>query len=308
MTVRGLSLRRIPADKPAANIPVFRLHYTADPSMTGDKLLKLRASYTSDARWRREMEVEAMALEGELLYPEFNRELNVCEAFDVSDIDTWTIYMGCDPHGRTPHAFVWGAFHKNGVDRVVCGEVWPGRQAPGQQFTVPQYAHVVKWIESDATDKPRCFEWANGKPLKVYYRTMDTHGAAVNSDMGKDFFESYRLHDLHFWPALKGEARLATARDSIGNALLPLTCTPSNGESFKQGALRVFDGCIETISEFERVRYPEGEPERPADERPMTYRKHCLDCLAYIETASPGFALQRPVKSTWEPIYPAIGY
>lgn len=126
--------------------------------------------------------------------------------------------------------------------------------------------------------------------------------------MRKDFFESYRKYDLHFWPALKGEVRLATARDSIGNALLPLTCSPSNGPSFKQGALRVFDGCIETISEFERVRYPEGDAERPADERPMTYRKHCLDALHYIETANPGFALQRPVKSSWEPIYESTGY
>lgn len=306
--MRGLSLRQIPDGRPGAGIKIARLHYSADPGMTPERVAQLRSQYTSDSRWKREMEIEYEALEGQLLYQEWNRELNVCPAFDVSDIDAWTIYMGCDPHGRTPHAFVWEAFHKNGVDRVVCGELWPGRFAPGQQFTVAQYAYTVKWLESDATDKPRCFEWANGKKLTVYYRTMDTHGAAVNSDMGKDFFESYRLHDLHFWPALKGEARLATARDSIGNALLPLTCTSSNGESFRQGALRVFDQCIETISEFERVRYPEGEPERPADEKPMTYRKHCLDCLHYIETANPAFALQRPLKDTFEPIYPSIGY
>ena len=306
--MRGLSLRQIPDDRPGAGVKVARLHFSADPSMTQERVAQLRSQYTSDARWRREMEIEALALEGQLLYPEFNRELNVCPAFDVSDTDTWTIYMGCDPHGRTAHAFVWQAFHKNGVDRVVCGEMWPGRQFPGEQFTVAQYAWAVKWIESDSASKPKAFAWAHGKKLTIYYRTMDTHGAAVNSDMGKDFFESYRLHDLHFWPALKGEARLATARDSIGNALLPLTCTPSNGESFRQGALRVFDGCIETISEFERVRYPEGEPERPADEKPMTYRKHCLDCLHYIETANPGFALQRPLKDSFDPIYANIGY
>lgn len=307
MTERGLSLRRIPTDKPGANIPVFRLHYSADPSMTGEKLLKLRSTYTSDARWRREMEVEYEALEGELLYPEWNRELNVCEPFDVSDTDDWTIWHACDPHGRTPHAFVWEAFNKHG-DRVVCGEVWTGRRFPGQRFTVAQYAHVIKWIESDSEDKPAAFRWAKGKKLKVYYRTMDTHGAAVNSEMGKDFFESYREHDLDYWPALKGEVRLAAARDSIGAALLPVTLTPPDGQSYKQGRMRVFDECVETIDEFERVRYPEGEPERPTDERPMTYRKHCLDGLHYIETASPCFALQRRVASTFTPIYENIGY
>lgn len=142
----------------------------------------LEPKRSEDARWRREMEIQALALEGELLYPEFSREFNACEPFDVSDTDTWTIYMGCDPHGRTPHAFIWEAFHKNGVDRVVCGELWPGRQVPGERFTVAQYAWAIKWLESDATDKYPWFEWANGKKLSVYYRTMDTHGLAVNSD------------------------------------------------------------------------------------------------------------------------------
>lgn len=216
--------------------------------------------------------------------------------------------MGADPHGRTAHCFAWEAFHKNGIDRVICGELWPGRHFPGQSFTVAQYACAIEAIESDSVDKPSWFEWARGKKLKVYNRYMDTHGAAVNSDEGKDFFETYRKYDLYFVPALKGEARLAVARDSIGNALLPLTCTPASGEQYRQGALRVFDGCAETISEFERVRYPEGEPERPADERPMTYRKHALDCLHYIETANASFVLQRPLKDTWTPIYESVGY
>jgi hypothetical protein len=306
MQIPGLSLRRIPAGRAAANVPVFRLDYHADPSMVGERLEKLRSAYTSDARWRREMEIEYSALEGELLYPEWNRGLNVCEPFDVSDPEYWTIYHACDPHGRTPHAFLWEAFNKHG-DQVVCGDLWSGRDFPGERFTVAQYALVLKWLESDSKQKPEQFSWANGKALTIYDRVMDTHGLAVNSDQGKDFFESYRDHDLYYRPALKGEVRLAVARDEIGAGLLAKEFKLGS-DGHKHSKLTVFAGCIETISEFERVRYPEGEPERPAHERPMTYRKHCLDCLHYIQTKRPEFVDQRPRKSTFRPLYPAVGY
>ena len=104
----GMSLRRIPEGFPAAGIPVFRLHYTADPSFTPEKIADLAKKYTSEARRRREMEVEYEALEGELMYSQFNRERNLCEPFDVSDTEYWTIWMGLDPHPRTAHGIVCG--------------------------------------------------------------------------------------------------------------------------------------------------------------------------------------------------------
>jgi hypothetical protein len=307
MKAPGLTLRRIAPDRPAANIPIFRLHYTADPTMTPERVALLRSGYSSDARFRRENEIAYEALEGELLYPEWHRELAVCEPFDVSDPEAWTIWHACDPHGRTPHAFVWEAFNKHG-DRAVCGEVWTGRDHPGERLTVAQYCEGLRWIESDSWDKPIALDWSRGKRLHVYYRVMDTHGAAVNSDEGKDFFETYRRHGFNYYSALKGEVRLAVARDEIANALLPVEITTGSGKSTRS-RLRVFEGCAETIDEFERVRYPEGDPERPADERPMTYRKHLLDCLHYIETAKPRFVLPKWLRKRRrpEPIYASEG-
>ena len=305
--MRGLSLRLIPEGRPGSGIKIARLHYFADPTMTPERVAALRSQYTSDARWRREMEIQYEALEGELLYPEFHRDLAVCEPFDVSDPETWTIFHACDPHGRTPHAFVWEAFNKHG-DRAVCGELWTGRDLPGERPTVAQYCALLKWIESDSWDKPISFDWLCGKKLHVYYRVMDTHGAAVNSDEGKDYFETYRRHGFNYFSALKGEVRLAVARDEVANALLPVEITTGSGKS-TGSRLRVFEGCAETIDEFERVRYPEGDPERPADERPMTYRKHLLDCLHYIETAKPRFVLPKWLRkrSRSEPIYSTEG-
>ena len=84
--MQGVSLRRVPEGQPGAGMAVLRLHYSADPERwSEEQVRRLRGTYTSDARWRREMEVEYEALEGELLYPEFSRDRNSCEPFDVSD-------------------------------------------------------------------------------------------------------------------------------------------------------------------------------------------------------------------------------
>jgi hypothetical protein len=275
--------------------------------MTPERVALLRSGYSSDARFRRENEIAYEALEGELLYPEFHRDLAVCEPFDVSDPEAWTIYHACDPHGRTPHAFVWESFNKHG-DRAVCGELWTGRDHPAERPTVKQYCALLEWIESDSYNKPMSFDWAQGKKLHIHYRVMDTHGSAVNCDEGKDYFDNYARHCFQYFSALKGEVRLAVARDSIGNALLPLEITTASGKSIRS-RMRVFEGCVETIDEFERVRYPEGDPERPADEKPMTYRKHVLDGLHYIETARPRFVLPKWLRrrNSREPRYSSEG-
>ena len=195
---------------------------------------------------------------------------------------------------------MWEAFNKY-HDAVVCGELWPEfgtRCGPtdGNRWTTKDYAEAIKLFESDSEFKPSPFRWANGKKLNVGGRRfMDTFGKATNSDEGEDYFETYqRLGNelkinLTFQPALKGHDNLGKAQDSIGRKLLPSVQGPP--------IMRVFRDCYELIDEFENVRFPEGTPERPSDERPVTYQKHVIDCLHYIETARPGFVMMRAMKS-----------
>jgi hypothetical protein len=138
---------------------------------------------------------------------------------------------------------------------------------------------------------------------------MGTHGAAINSDEGKDFFETCRRHGFNYFSAHKGEVRLAVARDEVASALLPVEISTASSK-FTRSRMHIFDGCAETIDEFERVRYPEGDPERPADEKPMPYRKHLLDGLHYIETVKPRFVLPKWLRrrTVREAIYPNTGY
>ena len=272
---------------------VRRLHYSADTNRwPPEAVARLRATYTSDARWRREMEIEYEALEGELLYPQFSRDRNIVNPFDVSDPEYWTIWMGLDPHPRTAHGIVWEAFNKHG-DQVVCGEAWPEwgtRYGPtdGKRWSTRDYAEMIKFFESDSEQKPSPFEWAKGKVLMVGGRRfMDTFGKATYSDEGdEDYFAAYaRLGNelginLVFQPALKGHNNLAKAQDSIARKLLP-----SAGDG--PPILRIFADCYELQDELENVRFPEGDPKRPKDERPITYKKHVIDAVHYIETQRP---------------------
>jgi hypothetical protein len=300
--MQGMKLRRIPEGKPGAGIAVAWLHYSANPEMTPEVIAKLRASTPTQAIWDREMEINYEAMEGTPLYPGFSRALHVVPAYDVSDRARWTIWQGADPHTRTPHAFVWEAFGDRG-DRVICGELWPN---DGIAYTTREYAEAIELLESDSFEKPPAFRWCAGKKLEVYDRYMDTHGAAVNSDEGEDYFKTYANYGLDFKHAHKGEQILSVAVDSIREAMKNKRLDGSD----KIPVLHVFEDCVETVNEFELVRFPKGDAEKAADERPMTYRKHCLDCAAYIESALPGYVLPSVLRpqDEFNPIYPHTGY
>lgn len=287
--MQGLTFSRIPEGRPGAGICVCRLHYSADVNMRDQVAIALaRSKYTKDWRWRREMEIEENAGNGKLLYPEFNYDRNTCAPFDCSNAAEWTIWHGADPHPSTPHAHVWEAFSSHG-DQVICGELWPN---DGEHYRVAQYVEVVKWLESDATDKPMGWEWANGKKLTVFQRVMDVAGKAFKSEDGEDYFDKYRMAGLDFLPAPKSEAINAASVDTIGKMLSGTT--PDFSVDWPQ--LRVFNGCVETISEFQSVRFKEGDPERNSDEKVFTYRRHALDCITYLQSSGACHCLPKSMR------------
>lgn len=289
--MKGVSLRRIPKGKQGGGIAVVRLHYSANPVYTQEVIQHMRESSPSEAYWAREMEIMAEALEGTRLYPPFSRERHTCDPFDVSDQNEWTIWQGLDPHMRTPHAFAYEAFSSRG-ERAICGELWPDKP-----YATREYAEAMDLIESDSRLKPPAFYWANGKKLTVYARFMDTHGSAANSDEGDDYFATYAKYKvngeyLFFEPAKKGEQINAVTVDTIRDQLSSTILV--NG--MKQPGLLCFNTNSEAINEFENVRFPEGDAERPAHEKPFTYRKHVLDCILYINSAGAGYVLPRSMR------------
>jgi hypothetical protein len=326
--MQGVIIKRVPEGQPNGGTAVLRIHYSADDSFTEDRVAFLRSKYTSDARWRREMEIQALALEGELLYPEFNRQRNLIEPFDVSGPERWTIWMGLDPHPRTAHGMVWEAFNKHN-DKLIVGEFWPEfgtvyGPTDGVRWKTRDYAEAIQLFESDSEKKPEPFGWAQGKPLRVFRRIMDTFGSAANSDVeDEDYFQAYRNLgielsktgwpvNLHFDAALKGHDNLAKAQDAIGRSLLPSQQGPP--------IMRIFSNCFEFIDELENVRFPrptrrpgddfgnDASAGRESDEKVVSYQKHLLDCAHYIETARPRFIMPRRQAPPDERIYEATNY
>lgn len=302
MPSKGVSLRRIPDDLPAAGAAVLRLHASA--YMTDAEIDSLRKAYTRDVDFQKEINIEYEALEGELMWPEYRPELVDCDPFDVSNPDQWTIWMACDPHMRTPHAFIWKAWNREG-DSVVCGELWDDKLWP-----VSQYAEVIKWIESDSELKPKGWEWASGKPLRVHMRFMDTHGTAANSDEGINFFSAYRNHGIVFYSAFKSQQAIAAARDAIGKSMLPVDIIdPVTGTVRQVPQSRIFRCCRELRKQYSTIRYPQGDAERASHEKPITYHKHHSDCTIYIQTGRPSFVapVDPALQNTFVPIYSNLG-
>ncbi len=293
---------------------VIRVHYLADPDKNpdteaGKRWLEQAKAGMSDARWQKEMEIDYGALQGERYFPEYSNEYNVCDPHDVSDANEWTIYHGCDPHQRVAHAHVWVAFSSHGDVRV-CGELWPN-DVKAEKRQITTYAEAIKELESDSTEKDLygngCFEWANGKKLVVHKRIMDTYGHAADAREGQDYFAAYAQHGIRFYEAKKSD--LAAVRESVAEALAskPTIIAERN---VTDAQMKVFRPCIETQKEFETIRYPEGDVERRSQERPVTYHKHCLDCILYIFADGSRFILRRhgPRETGWKPIYEALNY
>ena len=305
----GLSLRRIDMGvegAPLVSIPIARLHYVADPTMTRDRVAKMRATSIatsgSDALWRREMEIEYEALEGERWFPGWSAATHDCEPFDVSDVANWTIWHGADPHPRVPHCMTWTAFGSSG-DVVTLGELWPPERA-----LVREYAETVKWLESDAHDKPPAF--VPGKKLHIVARVMDTFGKAIKrvDDEDVDYFEKYRAHGLNFRPAIKSHNALEAAREKIIEMMRLERVIREDGSVDMRPRYFTSTGCRELRWEYENVRYPEGDVLRDADERPETFRKHAIDTVLYVMTQKPRFMPRKRRGDSWEPIYENVGY
>jgi hypothetical protein len=54
-----------------------------------------------------------------LVFPEFDESVHLVHHSAVEiDPAYWTVWMACDPHPRTAHAFVWLAVNRDG--EMVC--------------------------------------------------------------------------------------------------------------------------------------------------------------------------------------------
>jgi len=212
---------------------VMRIHYSADPDKnpateSGRRWLKQAKTGMSDARWRKEFEIDYGALSGQRVFPEFEPSVHVVHLFQLPP-DEWTLYMACDPHPRTPHAFLWLAINREG-EMVVPFSWWPEYIVQNNfHATVKDYIEGVREIE-EYLAKSLLAE-------KIHIRVMDSAGKGMNASEEHSYFDAYEAEGLYFDPAKKN--RDLSGYDLINAALRPMP--HGIGEwAFPSGFDRVF--------------------------------------------------------------------
>jgi hypothetical protein len=296
--MRGVSIRQIPAGKPGEGTKVVRLHYLADPTMTAGRIAALKSQYTSEARWNREMEIDYGALGGQLVFPGFDEGIHVVPDRLPLDEKYNTVWLACDPHPRTAHAFVWLAVNREG-ELAVVWSWWPQERHEREGMVVKDYVEGLRAVE-------------NAKLFPAsHIELMDVAGRSFNAEEEKSYFDKYREHGVYFNPAKKN--RDLVGFDLINEALQPRPYTVGD-KTEQRPLLTIMRGCgdnDELVWQMRFLRYREWKgivTDKDAPEEPQQKDRHLVDCLSYILLDGPRFIDRRPAVSDFEPTYSSIGY
>lgn len=278
---------------------VIRVHYSADPAHTPEWAAEIRKSFTSEAMWRQEMEIEYEALTGQRVYPEFDIGKHV-----IADEHIPTVgcrYMSIDPHPRTPHAMLW-VLIDSWSDWYVYRELWPsvyyGRpEVPEDtirdyEFTVKEYSETVASLEKND------FEWKNGgtdresgmhrrtrNGERIIYRFMDQAGkgfrASGDGQIVETYADKYQRFGIHCIDPVK-------AHDTGEDAIHDLLKSRNHQVYGTWPRLHIARSCPELILELQKHRYKKKSAnnfvERELRQDAVESRTHMVDNLRYLAT------------------------
>lgn len=292
--IPGLAMRR--TDR---GIPIIWCHYDADPSMKGERLAKERAKYSSTAMWQQEMEIDYEAKSGTLVYPEFSRSIHVVKHDTIPQ--EGSIFMGIDPHPRTPHAFLWVMIDK-WSDWWVYRELWPsivngtGRRLKDSDednlYTVKEYADAVAKIEGNRLEYRNIGterEWAKyiQSPIgeRIVMRFMDQAGKAFKASDESQMLETYAARYTRYGIRCSDPKKSHEVGEDAIRALLKPRKHDSMGEWPR---IHISDRCPELIYELSNYRYKiekSEDLERELNQKAADARSHGIDILRYLATA-----------------------
>jgi hypothetical protein len=291
---RGVSTR-----KTSIGFHVLRLHYSSDPekdpaTAEGARWIEQAKTGMSEARWKKEFEIDYGAMGGQRVFPDFQLSVHVVERFDLKPED-WTVWMCCDPHPRTPHAFVWLAVNRDG-EMVVPWSWWDPKSATDEhRMTVTEYVSTIEVIERELE-------------LKSPWRLMDIAGRGMNASEEKSYFDAYQAEGMYFQPAKKN-------RDMVGfemlNTALQADVFVLGDKVERRPRLTIMEGSDELCWQLSHLRFAEWHGnviDKDAPEQPQAKRRHLVDALMYILMDGPRFREKRQSKQfIHKPNYTVIG-
>lgn len=280
-------------------IPVLQLRYYADPDKDAAWAKQERDKFTNSAFWEKEMEGNAHALDGQLVYPEFDVGVHVIA--DELIPKRGCRYMSIDPHPRTPHAMLWVLVDAWG-DWYVYRELWPSA-VYGQShhlrdtdrensFTVKEYAETITWLEGNS------LEWHHAESPEEYavpvraaggeniiYRFMDQAGKAFKASDEAGLTESYARRYDRYGIQCSDPRKSHTAGEDAIRDLLKVRKHEIYGDWPK---MHIAVSLKELILEFQRHRYKAMRfmsDEKELRQEGVEARTHLLDDLRYLSCA-----------------------
>ncbi len=297
--MHGLRLLRGPSEK--GSIPFIDLDIEADPYFrdpNSEQYQKLRKKFSPDSYFQREIKRKAYALSGATVYPEFDPSIHVVPHSMVPK--SGCLYMGLDPHPRTPHAMLWiliDAFS----DWWVYRELWPSRicgragkisdDDEDNHYSIREYTEaIVQMYEGNE------IEWKNAETDKEYGKVvMKSSGERIidrfMDQAGKGFVANEAEHETY---ALRYRKYGLTFRDpkksheSGEDAIRQLLKARKHDTKGQWPRLHISDRCPELALEFRNYRYKQMksvDPERDLHQKPADARSHLIDILRYLATS-----------------------
>lgn len=288
---------------------VVRLHYSADPEKDEAWVSREKPKF-SEAWWEQEMNINAHARSGQLVYPEFDPSLHVIP--DERIPDRMCRWMAIDPHPRTPHAFLW-----IGIDRwsdwYVYRELWPSK-AYGKpinlkdddqdyEYTIREYVEACAYLEGNRIEYKKAEtdreigvytrgpmldglgRPARSKSERIIARYMDQAGKGFKATGEGQETEFYSNRYTRFgMPCLDPIKSHQSGEDAIRMLLKPRR----HDVYGDWPRLHIAASCPELQLELRRLRYQQTKRftgERELKQEAVQYRSHLVDLLRYLSTA-----------------------
>lgn len=284
-------------------LPVLRLHYSADPKCTPGWAEKERKKYPSQAWWLMEMEMQADALSGQKVYPEFDPAIHVIPHAKIPK--RLCRYMAIDPHPRTPHAMLWVGID-GFSDWYVYRELWPSvvyaqprtlkDDQPENEFVTKEYAETIallegnkiEWKYAETDDEMGSYIKRTGGE-RIIERFMDQAGKGFKvsaEGQNPDFFSTrYDRFGIQCRDPYKSHK---AGEDSVKDLLKPRRHEIHGGWP----RLHISDECPELKLEMLKYRYQKTKSwneERELKQEGIDNRCHLIDNLRYLATSQIGF-------------------
>lgn len=273
---------------------VVRLHVSADENMTLERLAEIKGTFPTDAMYRQEVDMDAWAQAGSLVYDQFSPDLHVIDDCDIPK--RLTRYMVLDPHPRTPFYAMWV-----GIDRYddwyVYRELWPAAEygetrrskyaQDDPQYTVREYAEIYALMEGNAlkivdeggnNERGYYVQKQGGERICTRLCDQAAKGFKISAEGTPIETIASRFEDYGF--GFSDPYKIIEAGEEAIRALLK----PRIFQGRLWPKLHLARSCKEAIWEFLNLRYA---PQRQnldikeLTQKAVEARRHSLDALRY---------------------------